>query len=47
METVNALGRRKEAVARVYVNEGAGKIVINGRDIETYFQASIQGYIVL
>ena len=26
METVNALGRRKEAVARVYVNDGAGKI---------------------
>ena len=36
METVNALGRRKEAVARVYVNEGAGKIVINGRDIENH-----------
>ena len=47
METVNALGRRKEAVARVYVNEGAGKIVINGRDIETYFPSSILRYIVL
>ena len=47
METVNALGRRKEAVARVYVNDGAGKIVINGRDIETYFPSSILRYIVL
>ena len=47
METVNALGRRKEAVARVYVKEGAGKIVINGRDIETYFPSSILRYIVL
>ena len=46
METVNALGRRKEAVARVYVNEGAGKIVINGRDFETYFPSSILRYIV-
>ena len=47
METVNALGRRKEAVARVYVNDGAGKIEINGRDIETYFPSSILRYIVL
>ena len=47
METVNALGRRKEAVARVYVNEGAGKIEINGRDIEKYFPSSILRYIVL
>ena len=47
METVNALGRRKEAVARVYVSEGAGKITINGRDIESYFPSSILRYIVL
>ena len=47
METVNALGRRKSAVARVYVNEGAGKITINGRDIENYFPSSILRYIVL
>ena len=47
METVNALGRRKEAVARVYVNEGVGKITINGRDIENYFPSSILRYIVL
>ena len=47
METVNAVGRRKSAVARVYVNEGAGKITINGRDIENYFPSSILRYIVL
>ncbi len=46
METINALGRRKAAVARVYVNEGAGKITINGRDLEVYFPASILQYIV-
>ena len=47
MEVINALGRRKSAVARVYVSEGAGKITINGRDIETYFPSSILRYIVL
>ena len=34
MEVINALGRRKAAIARVYVSEGAGKITINGRDLE-------------
>ena len=32
MEKVNALGRRKSAIARVYVSEGNGKITINKRD---------------
>ena len=30
-------GRRKEAVARVYIRDGAGKIVINGKEIKDYF----------
>jgi len=29
METVNAIGRRKAAIARVYVSEGSGKIIVN------------------
>ena len=33
MEVVNALGRRKRAVARVFVSEGTGKITINKRDL--------------
>ena len=33
----NAVGRRKSAVARVRLVAGDGKIVINNRDIETYF----------
>ena len=37
METVNALGRRKSAIARIYVNEGKGKIVVNNRAFEEYF----------
>lgn len=46
MEVINALGRRKAAVARVYVSEGAGKITINGRDLEVYFPSSILQYVV-
>ncbi|MDR1526839.1 MAG: 30S ribosomal protein S9 [Dysgonamonadaceae bacterium] len=46
MEVVNALGRRKAAVARVYVKEGSGKIVINKREFETYFPSSILQYVV-
>ena len=37
MERINAIGRRKAAVARVYVSEGTGVITINGRDIDDYF----------
>jgi small subunit ribosomal protein S9 len=37
METVNAIGRRKSAIARIYINEGKGKITINDRAFEEYF----------
>ncbi len=47
MEQVNAVGRRKAAVARVILKEGNGKITINKRDIETYFPSSILRYIVM
>lgn len=46
MEVINAIGRRKAAVARVFVSEGTGKIVINKRDIENYFPSTILQYIV-
>lgn len=46
METINALGRRKSAVARVYVTEGTGKITINKRDITEYFPSAILQYVV-
>jgi small subunit ribosomal protein S9 len=46
MEIVNAIGRRKAAVARVYVTEGSGKITINKRELETYFPSSILQYVV-
>ena len=46
METVNAVGRRKAAVARVIIKEGNGTITINKRPIEVYFPSSILQYIV-
>lgn len=46
MEVINALGRRKSAVARVYVNTGKGSITINSRPLENYFQEEILQYIV-
>jgi small subunit ribosomal protein S9 len=46
MEVVNAIGRRKAAVARVYVTQGSGKITINKRDLENYFPSTILQYIV-
>jgi small subunit ribosomal protein S9 len=46
MEMINALGRRKSSVARVYVTEGTGKITINKRDLTEYFPSSILQYVV-
>ena len=46
MEVVNALGRRKTAVARVYLQEGSGKIMINNRDYKDYFPTGILHFVV-
>ena len=46
MEMINALGRRKSAVARIYVTEGTGKITINKRDLVEYFPSPILQYVV-
>ena len=46
MDVINSIGRRKAAVARLFMSEGTGKIVINKRDIENYFPSSILQYIV-
>ena len=46
MEMINAIGRRKSAVARVYLTEGTGKITINKKDLETYFPSAILQYVV-
>ena len=46
MEVINALGRRKSAVARVYVNTGKGNITINGKDLAVYFPQETLQFIV-
>jgi len=46
MAVVNALGRRKCAVARVYLTEGNGKITINKKDFTEYFPSTILQYVV-
>lgn len=46
MEVVNTVGRRKAAVARVYVKPGKGTITINKRPLETYFPLEIFQYVV-
>lgn len=46
MEKINAIGRRKAAVARVYLQEGSGKIVINKKDLQDYFPSKISQIIV-
>jgi small subunit ribosomal protein S9 len=46
MEKINAVGRRKAAIARVFVTEGNGTITINKRNLDVYFPSSILQFIV-
>lgn len=46
MEVINTIGRRKAAVARVYMKEGNGAITVNGRDFKEYFPISTLQYVV-
>ena len=41
MEVINAIGRRKSSVARVYLSEGTGKITINKKDLTEYFPSAV------
>ena len=47
MEVVNTIGRRKSAVARIYLSDGKGNITVNKRDMKEYFPAETLQYIVL
>lgn len=47
MEIVNAVGRRKAAVARVFVVPGKGSIIINKRELNAYFPSAMLQYIVM
>ena len=46
MEQVHSIGRRKSAVARVFVKEGNGTITINKRDLAVYFPSPLLQYVV-
>jgi len=46
MEVINAIGRRKTSVARIYVKPGSGAISINKRQFEDYFPSDILRLIV-
>jgi small subunit ribosomal protein S9 len=46
MEAINTIGRRKAAVARIYVNEGKGQITINQKDFKEYFPQERLQYVV-
>ncbi len=46
MEVINAIGRRKSAVARVYLCEGTGKIIINKKELTEFFPSAILQYVV-
>ena len=46
MEVINAIGRRKAAIARVYISEGIGEISINKRSLKTYFPIGTLQFIV-
>lgn len=47
MEIVNALGRRKTAVARIYLSEGKGEIIVNKKDYKIYFPTATLQYVVM
>ncbi|MBK5210587.1 MAG: 30S ribosomal protein S9, partial [Flavobacteriaceae bacterium] len=47
METIHKIGRRKTAVARVYISDGTGNITINKREFKNYFTTAALQYKVL
>ncbi len=46
MEKVNAIGRRKTAIARIYLSNGKGTIEVNKRSLENYFPAEVLRMVV-
>jgi len=47
MEVLNTIGRRKAAIARIYMSEGNGTVTINGKTLEEYFPIDTLRYVVL
>ena len=44
MDTIHTIGRRKEAVARIYLSKGKGNITVNGKDFKDYFPVDTMQY---
>ena len=44
MDIIHTIGRRKEAVARIYLSKGKGKIIVNGKDFKDYFPVDTMQY---
>ena len=44
MDTIHTIGRRKEAVARIYLSKGKGNIIVNGKDFKQYFPVDTMQY---
>jgi small subunit ribosomal protein S9 len=44
MEVVHTIGRRKKAIARVYLSDGKGAVTVNGRDVKDYFTTATLQY---
>ncbi len=46
MDTVYATGKRKSAIARVWISPGTGKITVNGQDFDDYFDIAVARLVV-
>ena len=46
MDVINKIGRRKKAIARIYLKEGKGEITVNKRDYKDYFSLATLQYVV-
>ena len=44
MEIIHKIGRRKTAVARIYMSEGEGKITVNGKEMDAFFTTDTLRY---
>lgn len=46
MEVIHTIGRRKTAVARIYLKEGKGEILVNSKDYKEYFPTPTLQYVI-
>ncbi len=46
MEIINTIGRRKSAIARIYLSEGKGAIIVNKKDYKEYFPVGTLQYVI-